>query len=94
LNDGRGNFTRSEPSAFPGAFEKRENSLTSGDDNKADAVAALSSRYSPEPWQEDRCAVSPLSALEPSQGQRFLIVASATGDSSLGRARPSVAIHS
>jgi hypothetical protein len=94
LNDGRGNFTRSEPSAFPGAFEKPENLLTSANDNKVDTVAALLSRYSPEPREENAGAASLLTVVGRSVGESFHILASLTGNSSLGRAPPSVAVHS
>jgi hypothetical protein len=95
LNDGRGNFTRSEPSAFPRAFEKSENSLTSTNDNKADAVAALPSRYSPEPWEENAGAAAPPTVVGSSVRETFRVLASPTGNSSFARAPPpSVAVHS
>ena len=94
LNDGQGNFTRTEPSAFPRAFEKSENSLTSANDNEADAVAALLSRYSPEPWEENAGATSPIAVVQRSSAETFRILVSSTGNSSLGRAPPAVAVHS
>jgi hypothetical protein len=94
LNDGRGNFTRSEPSAFPGAFEESENSLTSSNDSKVDAVAAPLSRYTPEPREENAGATSPLIVVGRSVDESFRILPSPTGSSSRGRAPPLVAVHS
>jgi hypothetical protein len=94
LNDGRGNFTRSEPSVFPEAFEKTDNSITPSKGNKSDAVAALSSRYSHEFWQEDRHAVSLLRVVRLTLGESLCIVAFLFGHSSFGRAPPANAIHS
>lgn len=94
LNDGRGNFTRLEPSTFPGAFGTSENSLASDDGTKADVAAALSSRYSPEPWEEHRSASLPLGAAGHAAGEPFHFVSRPICNSSFGRAPPSVAIHS
>jgi VCBS repeat protein len=94
LNDGRGNFTRSEPSAFPDAFRKSENSFAAGDDSRADAVAALFSRYSPEPCENHGSAGSPLSAVGHAAIERFHFVSRPICNSSFGRAPPSSAIHS
>jgi hypothetical protein len=44
LNDGRGNFRVSSPSAFPGAFTTSEKSLASIADEMKDATAVLPSR--------------------------------------------------
>ena len=93
LNDGRGNFTRSEPSAFPGAFQKPENSLTTPNDNKADSVAALLSRYSPEPWEEKAGAAPPLTVVGRFAGENLGILVSPTGNSPFGRAPPSTPVH-
>jgi hypothetical protein len=41
LNDGRGNFTRSDPSAFQGAFRTSETCWTSRTDEIQDAAAVL-----------------------------------------------------
>lgn len=94
LNDGRGNFTRSEPSAFPGAFEKSGDSLTSTNDNEADEIAALLSRYSPEPWEENAGTASRLIVVGSSAAEGFRILAFPTGNSFFGRAPPSAAVHS
>jgi hypothetical protein len=45
LNDGRGNFIRSDPSAFQGAFWTSETSWTSTTDEIRDAAAVLLPRY-------------------------------------------------
>lgn len=94
LNDGRGNFTPSQPSAFPGAFEKSENSLASDEGTKADAAAALFSRYSPVSWQKHGSAGSLLSAVGHAAVEPFHFVSRPICNSSFGRAPPSVAIHS
>jgi hypothetical protein len=94
LNDGRGNFTRSEPSAYPEAFEKSDNSITSSKDNKSVAVAALSSRYSHEFCKEDRCAVLVQKIVRLAPGESFCMVVFLFGHSSFGRAPPANAIHS
>jgi hypothetical protein len=94
LNDGRGNFTRSGPSAFPEAFQESENSLTSTNDDKADAVAALLSRCAPEPSEENAGTASPLIVVRLFADESFCILAAPTGNSSFGRAPPAVAVHS
>ena len=94
LNDGRGNFTRSEPSTFPGVFAKSENSLTSGDENNADAVAALFSRFFSELWEERSAATSPLNVIGRAAVGRFGFVFLSICNSSFGRAPPSVAVQS
>lgn len=45
INDGRGNFTPSDPSAFPVAFQTSDRSWTHTSDEVRDASAALSLRY-------------------------------------------------
>jgi hypothetical protein len=94
LNDGRGNFTRSAPAGFPGAFATPETSLASGDGNKADAVAALLSRYFSEPWEERVAASSPLNVVGRAVVGRLDFVSSANCNSSFGRAPPCGAVHS
>ena len=94
LNDGRGNFTRFEPSAFPGAFGKSENSLTSHADTIADAAAIVFTRHLPGQCEERRGTVSPARvAGRPATGI-FHFVALLISDSSFGRAPPSVGLHS
>jgi hypothetical protein len=44
LNDGRGNFSPSNPAAFPGAFSASRNFLASTTDEISDATPALLSR--------------------------------------------------
>jgi FG-GAP-like repeat len=46
LNDGRGNFTTSKPSSFPGAFSSSEKSWASTTGEIKDATAFLFSRHS------------------------------------------------
>jgi hypothetical protein len=52
LNDGRGNFTQSDPSACPGAFTDSKSSLISGTDRIRDGVVELFSRYLPGECEE------------------------------------------
>ena len=93
LNDGRGNFTRSEPSAFPRAFAKSESSFTSGADTITDATAALLSRYLPGQCEERKWTASPASVVGRPASGTFHFVAPPISDSSFGRAPPSVALH-
>lgn len=93
LNDGRGNFTRSEPTAFPGVFETSQNSLASGDGAKTEAAAALLSRHSPDPCQERNAGTSPIKAVERIAARHFHFVLLPICRSCVGRAPPSVVVH-
>ena len=94
LNDGHGNFTQSEPSAFPGAFEESESSLTFRTNTIADAAALVFSRYLPGQCEERRWIASPANVVGRSHVRNFHFVALPLSDSSFGRAPPSVAFHS
>jgi hypothetical protein len=52
LNDGRGNFTQTDPSAFPGAFATSDNYRISKPYAVTDATAAVFSRYLPGECEE------------------------------------------
>jgi hypothetical protein len=52
LNDGRGNFTASDPSVFPAAFATSDNSWNFRSDQIKDASVALVSRYSSGEYEE------------------------------------------
>ena len=93
LNDGRGNFTRSEPSAFPGAFEESESSLTFRADTITDAVALVFSRYLPGQCEERRWTAPAARIVGRPASGTFHFVAPPISDSSFGRAPPSVALH-
>lgn len=94
LNDGRGNFTQSEPSAFPGAFAKSENSLTSDANTITDATAMVFSRYLPGQCEERRGAASPARVVGRPATGTFHFVVLLISDSFFGRAPPSVAHNS
>jgi hypothetical protein len=93
LNDGRGNFTRSDPSAFPGAFATSENSRISKPDEVKDATAALFSRHLPGECEECERTPSPQVVARRSVTGIFHFAARSNGDSFLGRAPPSLAPH-
>lgn len=93
LNDGRGNFTPSDPSVFPEAFETSENSWTLRTDQIADASAALSLRYPSGDYELGDRAFSPpeeSGLLIPSTSQ-FAALSSSVFF--FGRAPPSFAPH-
>jgi hypothetical protein len=90
LNDGRGNFTRSDPSAFQGAFWTSDTSWTSTTDEMSDAAAALLPRHASGECEEIRNISSPRNECGP-------LVALATDPPALfqavsffGRAPPSL----
>ena len=93
LNDGQGNFTASDPSAFPGAFRTSEKSWICITDEIKDAVALLLSRY-----RTGNCPASS-SFSSPRNLMRLLVMwASRNSLSSivvsfLGRAPPSLVLH-
>lgn len=59
LNDGRGNFTRFDPSAFPSAFTTSEKSCASTADESKDIAAVLFSRHPPGSCSEGSSFSSP-----------------------------------
>ena len=89
LNDGRGNFSQSDPSTFEGAFWTSDTSWTSPADTE-DADGVLLPRHSSGDCEEARSASSSrnpsslLVSVVPPGPTRFRIV------TSLGRAPPSV----
>ena len=94
LNDGRGNFTRSEPSAFPGAFADSESSLSSRTERITDTAALVFSRYLPGQCEERSSTALPANASGRPASRTLHFVALLIADSSSGRAPPSVALHS
>lgn len=93
LNDGRGNFTSSDPSVFPGAFQTSERSWTHTTDEIRDAYAALFSRYLSGDYEEGDRAFSPPdeSRLPIASSSQF--AALSTVVFSFGRAPPSFSLH-
>jgi hypothetical protein len=93
LNDGRGNFTQSDPSAFPGAFTTSENFRISKPDTVRDAAAALFSRHLPGECEECERTSSTQVVAGRSVTGVFHFAARSNGDSFFGRAPPSLALH-
>lgn len=93
LNDGRGNFTPSDPSAFPGAFETSERSWTYTTDEIRDASAALSLRYLSGDYEEGDRAFSPPNKTRLPISSSSQFAALSTIVSSFGRAPPSYSPH-
>lgn len=93
LNDGHGNFTRSEPSRFPGAFTESECSFTSRADTITDAAALVFSRYLPGQCEERRWTASPARVVGHPASGTFYFVAPPITDSCFGRAPPSATLH-
>jgi hypothetical protein len=93
LNDGRGNFTQSDPSAFPGAFTTSENSRISKPDEVKDATAALFSRLLPGECEECERTPPPQVVAGHSVTGVFHFAARSNGDSFIGRAPPSLRPH-
>jgi len=93
LNDGRGNFRASSPSAFPGAFTTSEKSWACTTDELKDATAVLLSRYPTRNCPEGSRFSSPRSVtgllgLRASRNSLSSAVVSF-----LGRAPPSFVLH-
>jgi hypothetical protein len=93
LNDGRGNFRASSPSAFPGAFTTSEKSWACTTDELKDATAVLLSRYPTGNCPEGSRFSSPrnvtgLLVLRVSRNSLSSAVVSF-----LGRAPPSFVLH-
>jgi len=93
LNDGRGNFTQSDPSAFPGALPTSESSRFSKPDAIKDAMALLSSRYLSGEYEECGRALSPQIEAGRPVADGFHFAALSKGGSFFGRAPPSAAFH-
>lgn len=93
LNDGRGNFTQSEPSAFPRAFTASQNSRISKPNAVTDATAALFSRKLPGESKE--CKRVP--SLGAASGRLVTSILHFAGlsrsDSFFGRSPPSLTLH-
>lgn len=90
LNDGRGNFTQSDPSPFPGVFTTSENFRISKPDAIKDATAALFSRHLPGECEECEETPSPQAVYGRSITGVSLFAARSSGDSFFGRAPPSL----
>jgi FG-GAP-like repeat len=94
LNDGRGNFTQSEPSAFPEAFTNYKSSFGSAANAIRDATVGLFSRYVPGDSHESTGTPSlPRVVGRPAPGA-FHLLTLLSSASSLGRAPPLVAASS
>lgn len=93
LNDGRGKFSASSPSAFPGAFSTSEKSRLSTKDEIQEATAVLLSRYRTGNCSEVSWFLAPQSAagLLVPWGPRGSALTSVV--SFLGRAPPSFVPH-
>ncbi|SRR6266566_724896 len=93
LNDGRGNFTQSDSSAFAGAFATSENSRISKPDAIKDATAALLSRYLPGEYEECEGVLFPQIVEGHVRTDVFHFAALSSSRSFLSRAPPSLALH-
>jgi FG-GAP-like repeat len=93
LNDGRGNFTQSDPSEFQGAFATSENSRISMPAAINDAAAALWSRNSWGEREECERASSPQTVAEHLVTSAFHFAGLSRSDPFFGRAPPSPALH-
>jgi hypothetical protein len=92
LNDGQGNFTRSDPFAFPEAFAASEHCWSSGNDTIQDATAAVFSRYLPGK-REESCGTPVPQMVVVRLGANALHFADlSNGDSFFGRAPPFLAV--
>jgi hypothetical protein len=92
VNDGRGNFTRSEPVDFPAAFTSSEQSFNAETHTVNDATAALSPRYVPASCEQCVGSSSSLAAVGRFAATSLHLVASSGSDSFFGRAPPSVVL--
>ncbi len=93
LNDGRGNFSESDPSAFPGAFTTSGSSRISKPDAIKDATAVLFSRYIPGRCEECEGVPSPLTAAGRLVTSDFLFAVLSRSNSFFGRAPPTPIFH-
>ena len=93
LNDGRGNFTQSDPSAFPGAFAASEGSRISKHNAIQDATVALFSRYLPRECEECEGVPNPQAAAGRLLTSVFHFAVLSSSGSFLGRAPPALAFH-
>lgn len=93
LNDGRGNFTPSDPSAFPGAFQTSEKSWTCTTDEIRDSSAALCSRYLSGDFEEVRRHFSPPDETRRPMACSSQFIVRSTVVSFFGRAPPSFSPH-
>ncbi len=93
LNDGRGNFTPSDPSAFPGAFATSQSSRISGPNSIKSAMAALLSRYLPGEYEEYQGPPFPRIVAGRRATNVFHFAALSCSGSFFGRAPPSLSLH-
>lgn len=93
LNDGWGNFTPSDPSVFPGAFQTSEKFWTLTTDEVRDASAALCSRYFSGDYEEGSRDFSPPDETRLPITCSSQFVALSTVVSFFGRAPPSFSPH-
>ena len=93
LNDGRGNFSQSDPSAFPGALPTSESSRFSKPDAIMDATAMLSWRYLSGECEECGGALFPQIEAGRSVANGFHSAALSKGGLFFGRAPPSASFH-
>ena len=93
LNDGRGNFTPSDPSTFPGAFATSESSRISQPDSIKDATAALFSRYLPGEYEEYQGPPFPRVVAGRPVTNGFDFAALSSSGCFFGRAPPSLSLH-
>jgi VCBS repeat protein len=93
LNDGRGNFTRSNPSAFSTGLASSESSRFARPDDIKDATAALFSRYVPGQCEACPVAVSCQVAAGRPVIDACLFAELSNSDSFFGRAPPSIALQ-
>ena len=93
LNDGRGNFTQTDPSAFPGAFTTSDNYRISTPYAVTDATAALFSRYVPGECEGREGAPTPQVIAGHLATTFFDFAGLSRNDSFFGRAPPSLAPH-
>lgn len=89
LNDGRGNFTESDPSAFPGAFSTSRSSRISKPNAITDATVVLFWRYLPGKFEECDGVRSPQTVGRHPVTSVFHFAALSRGDSFFSRAPPS-----
>ena len=89
LSDGRGDFTRSEPSAFPAAFRAPDQSFSAKTSAVTDRTGAVASRLLPESMVPGRLGL-PGNAAAPLSFSRFPTVLNSGRNRRMGRAPPAV----
>jgi len=89
LNDGLGNFSKAEPSRFPGAFTSPDLSVTREGCTIHETAAALFQRYVPGQCENRTSTPTPPHVVGRFVAQNFYFVASSYGDCFFGRAPPS-----